>query len=75
VRQDSFGITMIIHLIYLVPEQDKIIQVSGFGVKNTMSTQCEYLLVALTESGKVLLSTGDRIWCDVSAVPPEGEQK
>jgi hypothetical protein len=46
---------------------DKIISVNGFGVENTVNTQCNYMLVALTESGKVLLSTGDKNWCDVSA--------
>ena len=45
---------------------DKIIQVSGFGVANTSTTQCNYLLVGLTESGKVVLSTGDGHWADVS---------
>ena len=47
---------------------DKIIQVSGFGVEKTMNTQCNYMLVALTESGRVLMSTGDQRWCDVSPV-------
>ena len=47
-------------------KKDKIIQVSGFGVENTVTTQCNYLLVALTEDGKVLLSTGDGKWGDVS---------
>lgn len=44
---------------------DKIIQVSGFGVENTQSTQCNYMLIALTESGKVILSQGDGQWSDV----------
>ena len=45
---------------------DKIIQVSGFSVSNTNNTQCDYFLVALTESGKVVMSTGDGEWADVS---------
>jgi len=45
---------------------DKIIQVSGFGVENNSATQCSYLLCALTDCGKVLLSTGDGKWHDVS---------
>jgi len=45
---------------------DPIVQVSGFGVENTMQTQCNFLLVGLTKSGKVVLSTGDGIWSDVS---------
>ena len=45
---------------------DPIIQVSGFGVENTYTTQCNYMLVGLTKYGKVLLSTGDGTWCDVS---------
>jgi len=53
---------------------DKIIQVSGFGVKNTSQTQCDYILVALTAMGKVLLSRGDRDWCDVSPKPSPEEQ-
>lgn len=55
---------------------DKIIQVSGFQVASTRHTQCDYLLVALTESGKVVLSTGDGKWADVSPAPEQeaGEQ-
>ena len=55
---------------------DKIIQVSGFQVASTRHTQCDYLLVALTESGKVVLSTGDEKWADVSPAPEQeaGEQ-
>jgi len=49
--------------------EDKIIQVSGFGVEYNSATQCNYLLCALTESGKVLLSTGDGVWIDVSPKP------
>ncbi len=45
---------------------DRIIQVSGFGVANTSSTQCDYMLVALTYDGRVIMSTGDREWFDVS---------
>jgi len=45
---------------------DPIVQVSGFPVENTPNTQCYYLLVGLTKSGKVILSTGDREWFDVS---------
>ena len=48
---------------------DPIVQVSGFGVENTMQTQCNFLLVGLTKSGKVVLSTGDGIWSDVSPKP------
>lgn len=50
---------------------DRIVQVSGFGVENTYSTQCNYILVGLTESGKVIISTGDSRWADVS---PRKEQ-
>lgn len=45
---------------------DKIIQASGFGVRNTQATQCDYLLVAVTESGRVLMSCGDGRWTDVT---------
>jgi len=47
---------------------DKIIQVSGFGfgVANTQTTQCHYMLVALTENGRVLMSRGDGEWSDVT---------
>lgn len=44
---------------------DKIIQVSGFGLQPNEYGN-DYLLVALTESGKVILSTGDSNWGDVS---------
>ena len=46
---------------------DKIIQISGFGVENTSSTQCNYMIVGLTESGKVLITTGDGQWSDITA--------
>ena len=51
------------------PCSDPIVQVSGFGVENTYTTQCNYLLVGLTKSGKVVLSRGDGIWSDVSPNP------
>ena len=47
-------------------DEEKIVQVSGFGVENTSSTQCNYMLVGLTNTGRVVLSMGDREWCDVS---------
>ncbi len=53
---------------------DPIVQVSGFGVENTMQTQCNFLLVGLTKSGKVVLSTGDGIWSDVSPKPNQNSQ-
>lgn len=45
---------------------EKIVQVSGFGVANTSQTQCDYMLVGLTDKGRVVLSMGDREWVDVS---------
>lgn len=47
-------------------EKDKITQVSGFGVANTPNTQCDYMLVGLTESGRVVISNGDGQWADVT---------
>lgn len=52
--------------------KDKIIQVSGFGVANTNNTQCDYILIALTESGKVLMAYGDGAWRDISPEQSEG---
>ena len=46
--------------------RDRIVQVSGFGVNNTHITQSDYFLVAVTESGKVVISRGDCQWSDVS---------
>jgi hypothetical protein len=40
--------------------EDPIVQISGFGVKNTM------YIVGLTASGKVVITTGDREWADIS---------
>ena len=51
--------------------EDKIIQVSGFGVANTQDAQCNYLIVGVTENGKVVITTGDGIWADIS---PEASQ-
>lgn len=48
------------------PDSDPIVQVSGFGVANTMYTQSDYYLVALTKTGKVMLSNGDGKWCDMT---------
>ena len=48
--------------------KDKIIQVSGFGVNNTQRTQTDYMLVALTQNGKVLLSQGDGKWTDCTGI-------
>jgi len=47
-------------------EVDKIIQVNGFGVDYNERTQCDYLLVAVTNEGKVIMSTGDGEWWDVT---------
>ena len=49
--------------------EDKIVQVSGFRVDSVCANG--YMLVAVTESGKVLLSTGDTKWADVSPKPEE----
>ena len=46
--------------------QDKIVQVSGFGCRNTPYTQTEYMLVGLTEAGRVVLSNGNGEWADVT---------
>ena len=52
--------------------EDKIIQVSGFGVENTHQTQTYYMLVALTESGKVFMNHGGSSWIDIS--PPDDKE-
>lgn len=53
----------------MTKEIEKLIQVSGFGVNNTNQTQCDYMLVGLTNTGRVVLSMGDRDWVDVSPIP------
>jgi hypothetical protein len=45
---------------------EKIIQVSGFGVANTPTTQCDYMLAGLTSAGRVIISVGDGRWTDVT---------
>lgn len=50
----------------MTENEDKIIQVSGFGVENTNTTQCNYMIVGVTEAGRVLITTGDGIWFDIS---------
>lgn len=45
--------------------EDKIIQITGFGVKNTKNTQCDYMIAGLTKSGKVVITQGDGIWTDI----------
>lgn len=49
---------------------DPIVQVSGFGVANTNGTQCDYMLVGLTQSGQVVISRGDGDWADISPAAP-----
>jgi hypothetical protein len=44
---------------------DRITQVSGFGIANTIDTQSNYAVVALTEAGRVLISMGGREWEDL----------
>lgn len=44
---------------------DKIIQASGFPYINS-SDQSMYLLVAVTEYGRVLMSEGDGRWADIT---------
>ena len=56
-----------------IERDEKIIQVSGFGVNNTSNTQCDYMLVGLTATGKVVISTGDGEWTDVS--PKKNEKQ
>lgn len=53
----------------MTKEIEKLIQVSGFGVANTNQTQCDYMLVGLTNTGRVLMSMGNRDWVDVSPTP------
>ena len=50
---------------------ETIVQVSGFGVDNVQSTQSGYMLVGLTSKGRVVLSTGDGNWGDVSPKKPQ----
>lgn len=49
--------------------KEKIVQVSGFGVENTEDTQTNYMVVAVTDRGRVVISCGDTRWSDIS--PPE----
>ena len=49
---------------------DKIVQVSGFGVENTHSTQCHYMIVGVTESGDVVITTGDGNWTSIGPKSP-----
>ena len=45
---------------------EKIIQVSGFGVNNTSNTQSDFMVVALTNTGRVVITLGDKKWVDIS---------
>ena len=47
-------------------KKEKIIQVSGFGVENTRTTQSNFMIVGLTNAGKVVITTGDGVWSDIS---------
>ena len=50
---------------------DKIIQVSGFGVQGK---DYDYLLTAVTEDGRILISCGDSRWTDVSPQGAPGDE-
>ena len=45
--------------------EDRILQVSGFGVASAATTQWNFALVALTANGRVLLSRRAGEWHDV----------
>lgn len=45
--------------------KEQIIQVSGFGVNNNMYTQCDYMVVGVTNFGRVVISRGDGEWSDI----------
>ena len=45
--------------------EERIVQVSGFGVNRTSDTQCDYMLVAVTNHGRVVMSRGDGDWNDI----------
>ena len=49
-----------------VDDGDRIVQVSGFGVNNTSRTQSDFMVVGLTQDGRVVITNGDGIWCDIS---------
>ena len=46
--------------------RDKIKQICGFGVKNTASTQSNFMIGALTKKGKVIITNGNGIWVDIT---------
>jgi len=50
---------------------DKIIQISAFPVENIFNWGSYYGIVGLTESGKGIISNGDRNWSDISPKPLE----
>ena len=56
---------------------DRIIQVSGFGVSNTNDTKCDYMVVGVTVGGRVVITTGDGMWADISpkAIKPDPKNK
>ncbi len=49
--------------------EDKIIQVSGFAV-NPLNCHTDFLIVGVTESGRVLITEGDGQWGDISPPSP-----
>jgi len=53
------------------PSEEKIVQVNGFSYGPP--EQLAYLLVGVTDSGRVVMSTGDKNWTDVSPEPPSSE--
>jgi hypothetical protein len=54
---------------------EKIVQVSGFSVDPArFDNQVDYMVVGVTNTGRVVITTGDGQWGDISPKkPPERE--
>ena len=47
-------------------EREYVVQVSGFQVAYNERTQSDYMLVGLTNLGRVIISNGDHQWGDIT---------
>jgi hypothetical protein len=47
-------------------EREYVVQVSGFSVAYNQRTQSDYMLVGLTNLGRVIVSNGDNQWGDIT---------
>lgn len=55
--------------------KEKIIQIAVAGTENTSETQSSFVMMALTEDGRILTSHGYNSWSDFTPDKPDQSLK